>query len=493
MERMNMFISKSKYIKGWQCSKSLWLKCFRPELEEQDLGLETVYKNGTMVGELARDLFPGGILIEFTTDLFKMAEQTKAAMNSGLGVIYEAAFIHKDLVVICDILVKSKGGYDIYEVKSTTTIKDVLVVDAAYQHYVLTEAGIKVNRVHVVHLNNKYVRNGELDLDNLFCICDVTDFAYEIRPEIETSIPVLRKIIKSKKEPEQDIGLHCHSPYECGFRSYCTNHLPYPSVFDVAGMRKKKQYKMYGEGCFAFEDLSHSHLTDKQMLQVEAQLHGAEEINGEGILETIGGFSLPLYFLDFETYMQPVPPFDGLRPYEQIPFQYSVHFIESGDGELHHMDFLAKEGTDPRRALAERLVQDVPADVCVVAYNMTFEKMVLGNLANCFPDLAPHLMSIHDNLQDLMAPFKKGYCYTRDMQGSYSLKYVLPALLPDDPELDYASLDVQNGSEAMDAFAFLHERTPEEALAIRAALLCYCRLDTLAMVRIWEKLRDMAG
>jgi predicted RecB family nuclease len=488
-----MFISKSKYIRGWQCVKNLWLKCYRPELEEQDPGLEMVFKNGTMVGELARDLFPGGVLIQFTPDLFEMAARTKAAMDSGAEAVYEAAFVHGDLAVICDILVKSKDGYDIYEVKSTTDLKEVLCVDAAYQHYVLAEAGIRVNRAHVVHLNGDYVREGELDLGNLFCVRDVTDYAYEIRQEIETGIRMMRKALKSKKEPEQDIGLHCHSPYECGFWSYCTKHLPVPCVFDITGMRKRKQYRLYGEGCFAFEDLIDSHLTGIQLLQVEAELQGAEEINTEGILESIGGFSYPLYFLDFETYMQPVPPFDGLRPYEQIPFQYSVHSIEAEDGELQHREFLAKEGADPRRALAERLVRDVPAGVCVVAYNMTFEETVLRSLANRFPDLAPHLMSIHDNLQDLMAPFRKGYYYNRDMQGSYSLKYVLLALITDDPELDYAGLDVRNGSEAMDAFASLHEKTPEEIEAVRAALLAYCHLDTLAMVRIWEKLRDMAG
>ena len=195
--------------------------------------------------------------------------------------------------------------------------------------------------------------------------------------------------------------------------------------------------------------------------------------------------------MDFETFQQAIPEYDGLHPYEQIPFQYSLH-IEYEDGRLEHREFLAKEGTDPRREIAESLCNDFPTDVCVLAYNMSFERRVLTHLSETFPDLANHLLAVRDNIHDLMIPFQKQHYYTRAMQGSYSIKYVLPALFPNNPELDYHSLDgIHNGGEASSAFAELVNRTPDEIETVRRNLLKYCGLDTYAMVKVLAKLREV--
>ena len=199
-----------------------------------------------------------------------------------------------------------------------------------------------------------------------------------------------------------------------------------------------------------------------------------------------------MYFLDFETYQQTIPKYDGIRPYMKIPFQYSLHFITNENDIVEHREFLAEAGVDPRRKLAEQLVKDIPKDVCTLAYNMGFEKGVIKNLATLYPDLKEHLMNIHDNIKDLMIPFQKRDYYIKEMKGKFSIKYVLPALYPDEPSLDYHNLDmIHNGSEAMDRFDNLENMTKEEQEEVRYNLLRYCELDTYAMVMIWKKLKEV--
>ena len=176
----------------------------------------------------------------------------------------------------------------------------------------------------------------------------------------------------------------------------------------------------------------------------------------------------------------------------QIPFQYSLHYIEKEGTELLHTEFLAEPNNDPRRLLAENLIKDIPKDSCVLAYNMMFEKMVIKNLANLYEDLSEHLMNIYDNMQDLMIVFQKRDYYTKEMYGSYSIKYVLPALFPQDKELDYHNLDlIHNGSEASNNYANLSQLPKEKQEQIKKSLLKYCELDTYAMVKIWQKLNEV--
>ena len=232
-------------------------------------------------------------------------------------------------------------------------------------------------------------------------------------------------------------------------------------------------------------------LSDKHIRQIEfTQNDLPDEVNAEKIRAFLGTLTYPVYHLDFKTYQQPVPQFDDVRPFQQIPFQYSLH-IEQQDGSLEHKEFLGKEGTDPRRALAESLVRDIPMGVSSLAFNMSFEKTVIKNLAGQFPDMSEQLMDIHDNMHDLMIPFKDAAYYSEAMQGSYSIKYVLPALYPNDPELDYHNLNgIHNGSEASNAFATMTDYAPEEIAEIRNNLLKYCGLDTYAMVQVLRKLKE---
>ena len=235
-------------------------------------------------------------------------------------------------------------------------------------------------------------------------------------------------------------------------------------------------------------------LTAAARMQLEHELRPQPpHIDREAIRGFLSGLRYPLYFLDFESFMPAIPRYDQSCVYSQIVFQYSLHIQSSPEAEPEHLEYLAPPGADPRRGVAERLCADIPADACVLAYNMSFEKTRLQELAELYPDLAEHLLAIRDHTLDLMTPFLKKWYYCRAMQGSYSIKHVLPALFPDDPEMDYSRLEgVHNGLEASEAFAGMEELAPEELERTRRNLLKYCGLDTYAMVKVWRKLLEAA-
>ena len=246
-----------------------------------------------------------------------------------------------------------------------------------------------------------------MDLQQLFTLEEFTDVVKEKFDEVEEIIQSIRAYVDTETEPERDIGLYCGDPYPCAFYKYCSKHVPEPSVFSVRRLKAKKKYEYYHQGIITFEDIvkQQPKLSAVQWRQVETAYYNKEdEVDVDAIKSFLDTLSYPLYHLDFETFKQAIPEFDGLSPYAQIPFQYSLH-IEQADGTLEHREFLAKEGTDPRRAIAESLCKDFPTDVCVLAYNMSFERGVLESLAGLFPDLANHLLAIRENIHDLMSPF----------------------------------------------------------------------------------------
>ncbi len=487
-----MHLSKSKYCNAVQCKKMLWLEENKSE-EKEDIDNTSVLDNGTEVGELARDLFTPHKDIEFNENLNQMVIDTNKLMKEENITITEASFTYKNNFCSVDILVKKKENIEIYEVKSSTEIKDIYLDDISYQVYILKSLGYNVTKASLVYINNKYIRKGKLELNKLFIIKDVTDIVNSKQDEIINNIKEIDMCMENKNEPNIDIGIHCVKPYDCPFFKYCTKHLPEYNVFNIRGLRNTSKFKLYHQGIYSYKDLLNSNINDKYKRQIEFTLYDKKEkIDKEQIKEFLNTLSYPLYFLDFETYQQSIPEFDDVYPYMQIPFQYSLHFIEGENKELHHKEFLSESGIDPRRLLAETIVKDIPKDVCVLAYNMSFEKRVIKDLANIYPDLREHLLNIHDNIKDLMIPFYKGYYYKKEMEGSYSIKYVLPALFPNEKDLDYHNLDmIHNGSEAMSTFANLKNLEKNEQEKVRENLLKYCQLDTYAMVKIWQKLNEV--
>lgn len=492
---MAIGLSKSRYCKGVQCPKILWMDKHMPE-EAVDTAPEAILANGTKVGELARGYFGDYSEVEYSDDKKAMCQRTQELIAAGAETIAEASFSVDGLYCAVDILRRNGDGWDIVEVKSSTEVKAIYVDDMAFQNYVLTRCGLNVKRIFNMHIDNTYVFHGSLDIQGLFAVENYTDACKSRYDEVANNVVAFRAYAEQVEEPEQKIGVYCWDPYECAYCQHCWKDVPEQSVFNIHRLKKHKKFEYYHKGIVTFEDIIRKtpHLSEKQWRQVEtAFYHKPDKIDRKAIGEFLKTLSYPIYHLDFETFQMAVPEWEGCKPYGQIPFQYSLH-IEYADGRLDHKEFLAKAGTDPRRALAERLCADIPENVCSMAYNMKFEKEVIMSLAETYSDLAEHLMNIHKNMHDLMIPFQSQAWYSEAMQGSYSIKYVLPALCPDDPELDYHNLDqIHNGGEAMNAFPAMATLPPEEVEKLRENLLKYCGLDTYAMVKVLEKLREVGA
>lgn len=484
-----MNLSKSSYCRGIQCKKILWLEKNKPE-EKEEQNNDRILEQGNDIHEVARYLFGSHINIEYRENLSQMIEDTINTIDSYKDVVItEASFTYKNNFCSVDILKKNNNSYEIYEIKSGTELKDIYINDASYQYYVLTSLGLKVTKVSLVHINSNYIRIGDLDLDQLFIKQDITKEIKDLQENVKNNIKEINEYVE-KSEEIKDIGENCFKPYPCPFFKYCTKHLPEKNIFDIPRMQTRQKLKLYQKGIYSYENLLKEDINENTKKIIEYELYNKEDyIDKLEIKNFLSTLKEPLYFLDFETYQMPIPLYDYVSPYEQIPFQYSLHYIEKN---LKHKEFLAQSGIDPRRKLAEQLVKDIPKDVTTLAYNMGFEKGVIKRLSKLYPDLSEHLMNIHDNIKDLMIPFQKGYYYTKNMHGSYSIKYVLPALFPDDPSLNYKNLDlIHNGGEAMSSFQDLIYKTKEEQKYIRERLLRYCELDTYAMVKIYEKLKEI--
>lgn len=492
------YFSKSRYCRFCQCPKSVWLQKNKPEEEVLSDDVFTRMTTGNEVGDLAMGIF--GDYVEVTAykedgrlDLEAMTGRTAEEMAKGTPVICEASFMYEGLYCAVDILRKTDGGWAIYEVKSSThDDKKVYFKDIAYQRYVLERCGVNVTGTYLMVIDNSYILDGELDISRLFKITDVSSQISDDFSKVPENLKKAKEILSMADEPDIDLSVNCLDPYKCSFWDYCTRNLPRPSVFDIYNLWKSKKFQLYHMGVTTFEDLERvAPFTNKiQKRQVEYGLHDRDTyVEKANIRKFLAELHYPLYFLDFESVQPAIPVYQHSKPYAQIPFQYSLHYIEREGGSLEHREFLAESGTDPRRAIAESLCENIPENGCILAYNKAFECTRIKELAGLFPDLSGHLMTIEKHIIDLVAPFREGAYYNRAMGGSFSIKSVLPAIFPDDPGLDYHNLEgVHNGTEAMNIFPQMEFMDEDERETARRNLLKYCELDTYALVKIWQEL-----
>lgn len=488
-----MLISKSQYIRGLQCYKSLWLYKNKPELRDSpDQAQESLFDTGNDVGELAKQLFPNGQEIKFDANNFDgMIAKTKELIKSGCEVIYEATFNENGIFAMADILVKNGSAWDMYEVKASTNVKEYHLNDAAIQWYALSNA-INLNRAYIIHINNQYIRQGELDTNQLFTITDVTEEVQNKQFQIPFNLEQMQQML-SEDVPNIDIGTHCSDPYACDFQGHCWQHISYPSIFNLYWMNGNKKFEMYYKGMKTYEDIpSDFKLNTTQKLQVDTNKSKEPYVDKKIIKDFLDTIEYPINFFDFETFQNAIPRFDNQRPYMQIPFQYSLHILYE-DGTIEHKEFLGDENKDPRNDLINQMLEDITKTGSIVAYNQSFEMSRIKELASFNIEKQDELLALNERFVDLIVPFRgRGY-YHPNFHGSFSIKSVLPAMFPNDNELDYKKLGlIQNGSDAMDTFAKLHLlKDKSKRDAIRKDLLAYCHLDTLAMVRIWERLHDL--
>ncbi|WKZ69261.1 MAG: DUF2779 domain-containing protein [Melioribacteraceae bacterium] len=488
-------LSKSTFLKGLQCDKHLYLYKNNKELLDPLSEMQqAIFARGTDVGKFAQKLFPNGVDVSPNSPMnfVKSIEQTEQLMNAKEKVIYEAAFVYDDVLAAADIVVKNKDGWNIFEVKSSTSVNEVHLNDAAVQYWIISNLGYKVNDIAIIYINNQYVRNGKLDINSLFKFESVLESVIKKQIFVSKEIARQKKVLEKNAVPKVDIGMHCTDPYPCGFIGYCWDHIPQNSVFDISGMHLRRKFELYDQGIIKMEDIPEdAGLNSNQWMQIEGTLKNKEIIDKEAISEFLKTINYPMFFVDFESFQPPIPLYDYSKPYQQIPFQYSVHYKETASSELIHFEFLADPHIDPRIPFIENLIKVLGDKGDIIVYNKSFEMTRLKEIARDHPKYSDKIDKLLDRVKDIMLPFQKKYYYTPEMQGSYSIKYVLPALVP---ELSYADLQIGDGGTASLAYESLLNMDDFIKIdEIKKQLLEYCKLDTFAMVRILDRLENLVG
>ena len=486
-------LSKSSFIKGIQCEKQLYLyKHYYNWKDPINEAQQAIFSRGTDVGKLAQNLFRDGIDLSPANPFQyeKAAKLTQKKMKGSDKVFYEPSFIYDELLVAVDILVKEKNKWHIYEVKSSTSVSDTYLLDAAVQYYVLRNAGLDIKDVSIIYINNKYLRQGELDINQLFTIESVLDLAEELQDIIPERIKNFKKVLRSKTIPAIPIGPQCNDPYACSFLDYCWKDIPEYSVFNISGLKSDKKFELFNSGIVKIEDIPKDFkLSDKQRLQVDVHKSKQTVIDRESLKEYMDTINYPLYFMDFETFMPAVPLYDNSRPYQQIPFQYALYYQKNKKSELEFYKFLGHPSEDARIPFIESLLRNTKRKGAIIVYNKAFEVTRLKEIARDFPEYADDIEERTSRIKDLMLPFQKKYYYKSEMMGSYSIKNVLPALVPD---LTYDGMPVGDGGMAMLAYeSLLYETDPDKIESTRKNLLEYCKMDAYAMVKIWEELEKV--
>lgn len=486
-------ISKSTYIRGLQCEKSLNLNKYHPELRDEiPASRERVFATGHEVGELAQQLFPGGVDcgFEVTRSGQKSVELTQNAIDEGKDVIYEAAFQYEGVLVIADIMTKNDNKWKVFEVKSSTKAAEYHINDAAVQYYVMNKCGIDVEDISLVYINNQYVRQGDIDVRQLFTIESVKEKVIPLQDSVRDNIRKFKEVLEGKDVPKVDIGEQCDNPFECDFKGHCWKHIPEYSVFDLSRIGKKA-FELYGNGITEIKDIPEDFpLSTAQMIEKDCFLRNKDYVDSNKIKSFLDGISYPLYFLDFETIMPAVPMFDNSRPYQQIVFQYSMFRKESREADAVHYEFLGDGRSDPRRTFIESLLRDAGDEGTILVYNAGFESARLRELASDFPEHEERVNRMLARIADLMVPFQRRAYYKPQMKSSHSIKKVLPAI---NPEYTYENLEIQEGSAAgVEYLRLMKLVSDEEIKRVRKNLLEYCGRDTWGMVVIWEELMGVA-
>lgn len=488
-------LTKSDFIRYVQCPKYLWLQKHRKDLipEEIDENLQKIFDEGYHVESYAYSLFPGGISAQ-VGGLAESISKTEDLMAKKTPIIFQPTVSGKDLFCRSDIIKfnKDKNNWDIYEVKSATEVKDINIYDLSFQKICFESVGYKIGKTHLVFINNQYVRQGEIEAEKLLQIEDITEQVQYLESKTKLKIRIALGFIKRSDEPKTRILKQCSDPYDCTFLDYCWKDIPDNSIYDIAGgLTDAKLNMLLDEGILEIKDIPEGIITTKAGLRhLNAIKHEAVHVELENIKGELKQLQYPLYFLDYETYAPGVPLFDGYRPYQRMVFQYSLHIQEKLGGELKNYAYLAKDWEDPSLGLANDLKKRIGKKGSLISWNMGFEKGCNSEMGERYPEFMSFFKDINSRMFDLMQVFKKGYYVHKDFHGSASLKEVLPVLVP---ELSYAELAIHEGGTASNKWRDMIdlETSKKEKEEIYNNLLKYCELDTLAMVRILDFLKEL--
>jgi predicted RecB family nuclease len=478
-------LSKSKFLSGLQCHKRLYLEIRRPELATPpDPSTQAILAMGTEIGVLARRRFPGGVVV------WPVLRQREAAIlqtaklleDSRIPAIFEGAFEHEGVVVRVDILERipvaegTSPAWRLIEVKSATRVKDVHLDDLAIQRHVLLGMGLNVAETCLMHINTGYLyQGGEIDLQALFAIDEVSAAVVDRQGKVSEQLLAMKAVVSEPHPPAIEPDARCHSPYECQFWAHCTQDKSPRWIYRLPGVKKMVE-GLVQNGITTIDDIP----DDVNLSVTQRRVKDNVEWISTELAGVLRSVVYPIHHLDFETVMLAVPRFPAMRPYQAIPVQWSNH-IELESGEIIHQEFLHGEATEPRKRWAETLIESLGDAGTIVVYS-SYEEAMMRQVAEAFPEFRQALSAMTRRLWDLLPVIKEHY-YHPGFQGSYSIKFVLPAIVPG---MSYRDLLIQDGGQAASEYyrmVFVEEDWIEQ-LKIREALLQYCARDTMAMVEL---------
>lgn len=492
-----MQLSKSEYLMFLKHPAWLWLKKNKKHLlPPPDAALQALFDAGHKYELYAEQLFPNGARLGFNNygEYQALPERTRTALAEGANTVFQGRFECGQTTCIVDVLQRVEDDvFDLYEIKASTSVKADHIPDLAFQVHVLEGAGLTIRHAGIVHVDRDYVRRGKLDAQQLSKIEDVTDRVAEriaaTQREIEQALELMRLAEMPDLSPR-----HVAAGAMVEWMQIYSNVMGKPakdSIYNLAGIKPKQIASFEEAGILTIDMIpDDAELTERQARQVSVTRSGERSIDRAMIQGFLSDLSYPLYFLDYETFSDVLPPFDGLRPYQQVPFQFSLQIITEPGAPVMHREYLHAERSNPVQSLVSQLRDDIGEDGSVLVWYEAFEKGRNQDMALISPEHAPFLNALNERVVDLMIPFHSGWYVDKDFMGSASIKKVLPALAPD---LSYGGLAIANGEVAQRAWMdlFIRGKSQTEPDAVLEGLRRYCALDTLAMVRIYEQLQRM--
>ena len=488
----NLYLSKSDFLKYQICPSYLWLWKFKKEVVPTDNQEDITRRleQGNEVERYARDLFPNATLIESSG--IEAESETKDLIGKGVKNLFQATAISKDgLLAMADIITfdEESQTWTLIEVKSTNSIKKEHLYDVTFQKVAFEESGYKIGTTKIIHLNKDYVRKNTVIPTDFLIEADVSDKVAELYPTIKGQAYDALELLKTTNEPKTCSCRLKSKSNHCPTFHYLNPDIPEYSVFNISRMNGKKLNSLIDDEIFHVHDVPDDmKLSETQRNQVDAHKSGNTKINTKAIKEMLSELEFPLYFLDYETVSTAVPLYSGCKPYQQIPFQYSLHIIRKPGGDLEHYEYLSEDASVlPAESLLESLEKLIDDSGSIIVWNKSFEMSRNREMAKTYPNYHNFIESVNERVFDLMEIFKKQHYVHPDFKGSHSIKAILPILVP---ELSYKDIDIQNGQVASVRWydAVTKAVSATEAKKIFADLLKYCRLDTLAMVEIYRKL-----
>lgn len=489
-----MRISKSKFVAGVQCLKRLYLQVHQPELAaEPDAAAEAIMEQGIDVGMLARRVFLGGVEVDCSRGLGEAIRTTRELVaNREVPAVFEAVFEHQNVLVKVDILHRRRDGrFRLIEVKSSTDVKQEHLDDVGIQYRVVSCSGLELASVCLAHVNRNYTRDGAIDPKRFFKIRNLTRRVQRLQPKLTFQLRSEFTILSMPDAPDVAPGRHCTYPVTCEFYDRCNPSRPNDHIGYLPRIHASAMKELEEMGVKSINDIPEDfELSEIQRRAATCVQTGEPWFDRDGLKAELARLNYPLAYLDFETINPAIPRFAGTHPYQQIPFQWSAHIQQRAGAEPRHYEFLATDTRDHRHEFITSLFAALPQEGSVVVYNQQFESARLDELYAVLPQFAEQIQDIQSRLWDLL-PIIRNHVYHPAFLGSYSLKSVLPALVP---QVTYSGMEIADGQAAGIAWDSLVRGglNCDERERIRKALLDYCRLDTLALERLVSKLRMLS-